>query len=122
MGYKSIDVLCLACESQHIQLEDVPYGTSLPDVVTCDKCGATDAKRLISATVHKAHVQEAIHGTVINGKMVSRETGAGAAQEQARLNKRLKEARKARDNDTARDVQRELTAKVAENKKKLNGG
>lgn len=119
--WKSLDILCEACGSLHIQLENVPYGEPLPNVVTCEKCGDTNAKRLISATVHKAHVENDLHGTRLSdGRVVSRSTlGARSAAEQSRLNKLLKQAKKAGQVDLARDVNTELQAKKEEVKKKL---
>lgn len=118
--FKTVDVLCEGCQDTHVEMVDVPYGTALPDIVTCTVCGHA-AKRLMSCQIAKWQVQERIHGEIINGKLVSKETGAREAREQHLLQKRLKAAKKARDNDTARDVQKELTAKQAEVKKKLTG-
>lgn len=117
--YKTLDVRCEGCGDIHIEYVDVPSGTALPDIVTCTVCGQ-EARRLLSFNIAKQQIAERTHGgELINGKLVSREAGMGAVKEQAALTRKLRQARKAKNPEAARDVQKELQAKQAEAVKKL---
>lgn len=116
--FKTVDIFCDTCESQYIQLVDVPSGQPLPDVVACDVC-ASPARRLLSCQIAKLEIAEKTHGgeRLANGKVVRRLTGHKEAAEQARLRRAARRAKQDGNADVAREVQHELSVKAKESVK-----